>query len=178
MSLRVFILGNLCEGNHHPYDIKKMLKSDNLEDVQKINDGRLYYNFEVLLKQGYIEKIEVTREENRPEKTTYGITDAGRKVLEEEIYAAFKNFKDVKSLYSSTVFLKHADPVKLAFLIEEAIQKLQTAKKRIVEDWNLLKHRTPLNVHLIQEHSLSFMELEISWLKKLLAYVRGELSEL
>ncbi|WP_422658792.1 PadR family transcriptional regulator [Paenibacillus sp. EC2-1] len=178
MSLRVFILGNLCERNHHPYDVKKMLKGDNMEDVQKINDGRLYYNFEVLLKQGYIEKIEVTREENRPEKTTYGITEAGRKALEEEIYTAFKNFKDVKSLYSSTVFLKHADPVKLAFLIEEAIQKLQNAINRNVEDWKIIGLKTPLNVHLVQEHSLNYMELEVSFLKKLLAFVRGELTAL
>ena len=178
MSLRVFILGNLCESNHHPYDIKKMMKHDNMEDLQKINDGRLYYTFEVLLKQGFIQKVEVIRDENRPEKTTYGITEEGRKVLEEEIYAVFRNFKDVQSLYSSTIFMKHADPTKLAFLIEEAIHKLQSAIKRNADEWRLLKHKTPLNVHLIQEHSLNYMELEVSWLQKLLSYVRGELTEL
>lgn len=173
MSLRVFILGILCEGNHHPYDIKKMFKRDNMDDVYKINDGTLYYTFEVLLKKDCIEKIEVLRDENRPEKTTYGITDKGRTTLEQEIYTNFKNFKDIQSLYSSTLFLKHTDLTKLGFIIEEGIAKVRDKIQRNHDEWDTIANDTPQTVHLIQDHVLRQMELEVEWLEKLLVHVRG-----
>lgn len=174
MSLQVFILGILSEGNHHPYDIKKMFKRENMEDIHKITDGTLYYNFEALLKKGCIEKVEVTREDNRPEKTTYAITKKGKETLEQEIYGSFKNFKDIKSLYSPTLFLKHADPVKLAFLIEEGIENLKGKITRNKEEWDLLKDKTPPHVHLIQDYALSQLELDMGWLQKLLVYVQDK----
>ncbi|WP_068776678.1 PadR family transcriptional regulator [Paenibacillus sp. FJAT-26967] len=174
MSLQVFILGVLCAGNHHPYDIKKMFKRKNIDEIQKINDGTLYYNFDVLLKKGYIEKIEVTRDENRPQKTTYGITDAGRQALEQEIYTKFKNFTDVESLYSAALFIKHADPNKLAFLIEEGIEKLQGKIQHHHEIWLTIRDESPPIIHLIQDHTLSRIKLELDWLEKLLVHVKNE----
>lgn len=172
MSLRVFILGILCEGNHHPYDLKKMFKRNGMEDVYKVTDGTLYYTFEVLLKKDCIEKIEVLRDENRPEKTTYGITDKGRETLEQEIYTNFKNFKDIPSLYSSTLFLKHTDLTKLGFIIEEGITKVQERIQRNHDEWDALVHDTTRTVHFIQDHVLRQMELEVAWLQQLLLYVR------
>lgn len=47
MSLQIFILGILSEGEHHPYDLKKQVLKP-LDNSFPINDGTLYYNFEVL----------------------------------------------------------------------------------------------------------------------------------
>ncbi|MFS0840999.1 PadR family transcriptional regulator [Paenibacillus sp. 1P03SA] len=174
MSLQIFILGILCEGNHHPYDIKKMFKKNNIEDVHKINDGTLYYNFDVLLKKGYIEKREVIREDNRPEKTTYGITPKGREFLEQEIYASFRNFTGVESLYSSTLFLQHADKNKLIFLIEEVIDKMRNRSEQQNQDWEAFKDKTPPSVHLIQDYVHNRMKLESEWLVKLLDFVKND----
>lgn len=66
-----------------------------MEDTVKINDGTLYYNFEVLLKKGLIRKVEVVQTDNRPEKTTYSITEDGVKMLEEGIYDSFRKMTDI-----------------------------------------------------------------------------------
>lgn len=167
MSLQIFILGVLSSGHHHPYDIKKMFKQNVLDESSKINDGTLYYNFEVMLKKGYIEKIEVIRDDNRPEKTTYGITPLGKEYLEQEIYASFKNFTRVDALYSSVLFLKHADPKKLMFLIEEAKEKVQNKIKADTAFWEAVRDETPPAVHLIHDHSLSLLKIDLEWLNKL-----------
>ncbi|GAB6991136.1 PadR family transcriptional regulator [Paenibacillus pini] len=172
MSLQIFILGVLYSGNHHPYDIKKMFKKDNLEDIHTITDGTLYYNFDVLLKKECIEKISVTRDVNRPEKTTYGITDKGRETLQQGIYNSFKQLKDIPSLYSPTIFLKYVDKNKVAFLIEEGIEKFQGQLERNLLEWEVIQHEAPQSAHLIQEHVLNQKRLELDWLKKLLAYVQ------
>lgn len=38
-------------------------------------EGMIYYNFEVLYKKGFIEKIEMIQSENRLDKMMYGIID-------------------------------------------------------------------------------------------------------
>ncbi|MBP2001361.1 DNA-binding PadR family transcriptional regulator [Paenibacillus shirakamiensis] len=174
MSLQIFILGTLSEGDHHPYDLKKKVLKP-LEKTISINDGTLYYNFEVLLKKGYIQKKDVIQTENRPEKTTYGITDLGRQALQEEIYAAFQKCTDIKSLYSSLVFLDKVDATKLAYLIEEAITKLQK-RATLIEDTDptfpdvMPKKQKP--IQLIADHAYHAVQNDIAWLKKVLAYVR------
>ncbi|MFC3746026.1 PadR family transcriptional regulator [Paenibacillus sp. GCM10012306] len=174
MSLQIFILGMLSEGEHHPYDIKKMILKP-LENTVSINDGTLYYNFEVLLKKGLIKKLQVVQSDNRPEKTTYGITDKGRIVLEEEIYDVFKKFNDIRSLYSSLMFLDKVDPHKLAYVIEEAIARLEKRVSMIEgSDPELLEvpEEKREAVSLIVEHANQTFLKDIDWLHKLLASVR------
>lgn len=130
MTLPIFILGTLSEEACHPYDIKKKI-THVLGDIFVINDGALYYQFEALLKKGWIEKLDVAQNGNRPEKTNYGITSRGLSALETEIYNEFLNFKDVTSLYSSLFFLHKVDKQKLASIIEEAIQKRKIKIRQI-----------------------------------------------
>lgn len=172
MSLQIYILGVLCEGYHHPYDVKKMLKHNNADDLYKVSDGTLYYNFEALLKKGCIQKIEVSREENRPEKTTYGITPKGREVLEQDIYASFKNFKGMRAIYASTLFQKHADKQKLIYLIEDLIDNLQAKNDYYNKVWTTLQHGTPEEFHLVKEYTHNQMIIDLEWLQKLLDFVR------
>ena len=176
MSLQIFILGTLSEGDHHPYDIKKLVLKALDNTLTSINDGTLYYNFQVLLKKGWIKKVEVVQSENRPEKTTYGITDVGRKALEEEIYAAFKNISDINSLYSSLLFLDKVDKNKIAYLIEEAIEKLNK-KIQIIEQADPELTDIPLErreaVHLIVNHAHHSIKNDMNWLSKLLISVRS-----
>lgn len=174
MSLQIFILGLLSEGDHHPYDIKKMVHKS-LVNTIPINDGTLYYHFDVLLKKESIKKIKVIQSEGRPEKTTYGITDKGLKLLEEEIYSAFQNFADMKTLYSSLLFLDKVDKHKLAYLIEEAIDRLNKKIQTIEQaDFELpsIPPDKKTAVKLITDHAHQSLKNDINWLEKTLAYVR------
>ncbi|WP_042352894.1 PadR family transcriptional regulator [Bacillus massiliigorillae] len=174
MSLQIFILGVLSAGNHHPYDIKKMFKKNNIDELSKISDGTLYYNFESLLKQGCIEKIEVIRDENRPDKTTYGITAKGREALEQKIYNSFKNYTSISSLFSSTIFLKYVDTNKVAFLLEEIINKLKEKIERYDILWDEIHPDSTPAIHLIQSYTHNQMKVDLEWLERLLLFVRSQ----
>ncbi|MHA6530609.1 PadR family transcriptional regulator [Paenibacillus sp. BAC0078] len=175
MTLQIFILGILSEGEHHPYDLKKQVFKP-LEHYISINDGTLYYNFEVLTKKGLIQKIKVIQTDNRPEKTTYGITDKGREALAEEIYAIFQNFTHITSLYSSLLFLDKVDRQKLGFIIEESINRLNK-KLQLIEKADFKLSDVPdarkKAVQLIAEHSYQTLQNDIAWLQKLLIEVRS-----
>lgn len=172
MSLQIFILGVLCSGNHHPYDLKKMFNQSNFDESSRISDGTLYYNFEVLFKKGFIEKIDVIHDEHRPSKTTYGITPKGKLELEQQIYASFKNFTSIKSVYSSTIFLKHADKQKLIYLIEDVLHNLREKIDKYDQLWDSIQNETPESVQMIQEYFHQQMHIDYQWLEKLLEYVK------
>ncbi|AIQ31596.1 hypothetical protein P40081_28210 [Paenibacillus sp. FSL P4-0081] len=175
MSLQIFILGILSEGEHHPYDLKKQVLKP-LDNSFPINDGTLYYNFEVLLKKGLIQKIKVEQTDNRPEKTTYGITEKGRETLVEEIYSAFQNLTNFTSLYSSLFFLDKVDSRKLAYLIEDAIERLNR-RKLLIENGDSELSNIPdskkFSVRLISEHAHQSVQNDIALLHKLLLEVKG-----
>lgn len=180
MSIQLYILGTLVSGNYHPYMIKKKLADSLPSDTMlKISDGKLYYNFDTLQKKGYIEAVEVVHEDHRPDKTLYAITDLGRKALEEKIYNSFKNISNVRELYVSIYFLKYVDPQKVAFILEDQIQKEKEYRdKNNKIDPNAvqlqqLDEKTKQSVLFIAEHSFGLADLNIEWLEKVLEFVKN-----
>lgn len=176
MSLQIFILGVLSEGHHHPYDLKKIFKKNKMDEVSEINDGKLYYNFESLLKKGCIEKIEVVRDENRPEKTVYGITPKGKDILRDKIYDSFANFKSIRSIYSSVIFMKYTDLDKSAYLLDEVVKRLKEKIAHYDEVWASIQDKTPDSVHIIQDYTHNQMRVDLAWLEKVVQFVRNGLT--
>ncbi|HEY3562204.1 MAG TPA: PadR family transcriptional regulator [Kribbella sp.] len=72
------VLGSLGERPMHPYEISTMLRARGKDQSIKVNYGSLYSIVSSLEKHGFIEAQETVREGNRPERTVYRITDAGR----------------------------------------------------------------------------------------------------
>ncbi|WP_168735415.1 PadR family transcriptional regulator [Cohnella fermenti] len=179
MSLQIFILGILCEGHRHPYDIKKIFKRESLAPEARITDGKLYYHFEALAKLGYVERVMVSREENRPERTMYGITEAGREALVEMIYKNFRSFKDVTDLYPSVLFLHHASKERVIGLMEDGIDELTRKMRRYeqilaeVVPPDHAEHPIVQNAKILQEHTIHRIRGDLDWLLKVLDKVKA-----
>ncbi|RUS49023.1 PadR family transcriptional regulator [Cohnella sp. AR92] len=178
MSLQIFILGILCEGHRHPYDIKKIFKQENIAPEVKVSDGTLYYHFEALAKQKYIERIMVSKEENRPERTLYGITDLGREALVEMIYKSFRTFKDITNLYAPILFLHHASKERVIGLIEDCMDAINKKIHRYDKAWSTVpkqheNHPTVRNAAFLHEHSMSRARVDLEWLGKILDYAKA-----
>lgn len=65
----------------HPYQMASVLRRTGKENDMKIKWGSLYTVIQNLEKHRYIEAVSSHREGRRPERTLYGITDAGRAEL-------------------------------------------------------------------------------------------------
>ncbi len=79
---KAFMLGLLMEKNRHPYEVQQLLKNSEMKYYIKITKGSLYYTFEQLEKKGFIEVVDIIRNEQRPEQTIYGITQSGKQEFE------------------------------------------------------------------------------------------------
>ena len=71
------LLSLLTERPMYPYEMASKLCEYGKDQASKINWGSLYTVEQNLEKHGFIEAVEVAREGRQPERTTYGITEAG-----------------------------------------------------------------------------------------------------
>lgn len=81
--LGVMVLALLREGAMHPYEMVRLLRQRRDDRMVSITNGTLYHTVDRLNQQELLVEVGVDREGNRPERTTYRLTDAGRDAVTE-----------------------------------------------------------------------------------------------
>lgn len=75
--MAVMVLALLREGDMHPYEMGSLMRARREERLLTITNGTLYNTVSRLRDMGLIDEVGTDREGNRPERTTYTLTDAG-----------------------------------------------------------------------------------------------------
>ena len=81
--LGVMVLALLGEGDMHPYEMIRLMRFRRDDRLVPITNGTMYHTVGRLEKAGLLVEVGVDREGNRPERTTYAVTDAGRAAVTE-----------------------------------------------------------------------------------------------
>lgn len=79
--LALAVLSYLTQQPMHPYQLGRTLRDHDDARSIKYNQGSLYMVVQQLAKAGFIVAQETTRAGQRPERTVYALTDAGRREL-------------------------------------------------------------------------------------------------
>jgi DNA-binding PadR family transcriptional regulator len=79
--LALAVLSYLTRGPMHPYELSRTLREHGDDRSIKFNHSSLYMVFGQLVQAGFLVAQETEREGQRPERTIYAITDAGREEL-------------------------------------------------------------------------------------------------
>lgn len=77
--LGLAVLSYLTQRPMHPYEVSRTLREHGDQRSIKFNHGSLYMVFQQLAKAEFIVEQETSRTGQRPERTVYAITDAGRR---------------------------------------------------------------------------------------------------
>ncbi len=85
MSIKHAILGLLTSGPLHGYELKTAYE-DELVPGAQLNFGQVYKSLERLSRDGLVSH-DVVRQDVRPDKKVYGLTEAGREELDRWIRA-------------------------------------------------------------------------------------------
>lgn len=83
--LAVAALALLAEGPTHPYEMYQTLVTRSEDRLVKVRPGSLYHTVDRLARQGLVRATGTEREGNRPERTTYEITEEGTLALGERV---------------------------------------------------------------------------------------------
>ena len=76
--LALAVMSYLSQQPMHPYELGRTLREHGDARSIKFNHGSLYMVVGQLARAGYITELETSREGQRPERTVYALTDAGR----------------------------------------------------------------------------------------------------
>src|SRR6478752_2015832 len=79
--LGVMVLALLREGDMHPYEMMRMMRHRRDDRLVPIQNGTFYHTVGRLQRAGLLDEVGVDRDGNRPERTTYTLTDSGREVV-------------------------------------------------------------------------------------------------
>src|ERR1700716_2669346 len=79
--LALAVLSYLTRQPMHPYELSRTLRDNDDGRSIKFNQGSLYMVVQQLARAGFVAEQETTREGQRPERTVYALTDAGRQEL-------------------------------------------------------------------------------------------------
>ena len=85
--LGVMLLALLHEGDMHPYEMIRLLRLRHDDRLVPVTNGTVYHTVGRLQKLGLLAEQGVDREGNRPERTTYRVTEAGRNMVPEWVRA-------------------------------------------------------------------------------------------
>jgi DNA-binding PadR family transcriptional regulator len=79
--LGVMVLALLREGDMHPYEMMRLMRQRRDDRLVPIQNGTFYHTVGRLERAGLLAEVGVDRDGNRPERTTYTLTDSGREVV-------------------------------------------------------------------------------------------------
>ena len=134
MAIQIFILSKLMEENTYPYKLKKQLSVPiPLDRLGGLTESKLYYHFDVLVRQGLIEPVKIIKEENRPDKQVFAITNKGREVLPKKIYSLFEKADTISEMTAGIASIHYAER-------DKVIEILERKRERILKQWDQIKY--------------------------------------
>lgn len=85
--LAITVLALLNEADMHPYEMYQLLRQRRGDRLVKLRPGSLYHTVARLERDELVVATGTHRDGNRPERTTYTISDAGRSALTDQVAA-------------------------------------------------------------------------------------------
>ncbi|WP_141211023.1 PadR family transcriptional regulator [Enemella dayhoffiae] len=83
--LALVTLAIISEQPRHPYDVYATMRQRREEQTVKLSAGTLYHTINRLAECELLAEVGTDREGNRPERTVYRITEAGRTALDNKV---------------------------------------------------------------------------------------------
>lgn len=81
--LGLMVLALLHEDDMHPYEMIRLMRQRHDDRIVTLTNGTVYHTVARLERCGLLAELGVDRDGNRPERTTYTLTDAGREAVPE-----------------------------------------------------------------------------------------------
>lgn len=165
MTQDIVLLGLLCEGPKHGYEMKKLIEED-LGRFMELSSGPIYYGLKNLEARGLVTKT-IGQHGRRPEKHIYKITDKGRKEFRNLLHRNFLTLhRPFHNLDLSLYFLKFLEPPEVLKMIRERLAGLRQIRLWAHQlEKSLRQEGKPYHLIAISEHIYLTVQVEIDFIK-------------
>ena len=170
------LLGLLMGKPRHGYELKRTIDSM-LENVAAVTSGTLYYTVRRMQDKGWVTGRR-ERKGNRPERTVYSITPAGRRefrrLLRQSLFAEERPYF---SFDLGLYFCGYAGLDVLEEAVDARLDDLQKYRRRLEEIERRHPGRWPFHLYYIKERGRLLLESGETWYRRLKDKVRRKRSE-
>ncbi len=177
--LGVAALALLVERAMHPYEMYQTLIQRSEDRWVKVRPGSLYHTVDRLAGQGFVRATGTEREGNRPERTTYEITEQGSLALSERVAGILGTPINEYPEFPLGLGEAHNLPVRTVVqLLRNRVAHLQ-ADRDLIERGirDLEAKRLPRKYWINAQYIRELRQVELTWLETLIDDLEsGELS--
>lgn len=165
------VLAFLLEEPMHPYLMRQRVQERGKGRVANLaQPNSVYQAMDGLHRQGLIRVRETSRQERRPERTVYEITEEGERTLRRWLAAMLSDpgheFPDFPAALSVLMLL---DPKEAARLLGARVDALENRLQELPQAGGPL----PRLFRLEDEYQRAMIEAEIEWVRSLVDDLRG-----
>jgi len=171
--LALAVLSYLTMRPMHPYELSRTLRDNGDARSIKFNHGSLYMVVQQLAKAGFIAEVETSREGQRPERTVYAITDAGRREardwLSELIGQPEHEYPHFVTALSLVAALPPGEVVPLLRTRLEALAGQRAEIQGMID--STLSQGVPRLFLVEEEYRLALLDAESAFVERLIAEI-------
>lgn len=169
--LAIAVLALLEERPMHPYEAYQLLITRREDMLVKVRPGSLYHTVTRLADQGLVQAEGVDRDGNRPERTTYRITEAGRTTLRTRIAEILRNPGREYPVFPLALGEAHNLPApEVLALLRERVERLaqDLADIDMMSQW-AGEHGVPRPYWIALPYLRATIAADIAWVENLIS---------
>ncbi|WP_306360716.1 helix-turn-helix transcriptional regulator [Nocardia sp. CC227C] len=176
--MAIAVLALLEERPMHPYEMYQLLMTRREDHLIKIRPGSLYHTVDRLTLHGFAAAEGTDRAGNRPERTIYRMTDAGRAVLRGQVTELLRRPLREYPIFPVALAESHNLPREQVLeALRERIARLDgdIAELDALRAW-VRRKSVPRRYWMVLDYLRAQQATEIDWLRDLVAELEsGEL---
>ncbi len=167
--LALAVMALLYERPMHPYEMVSLMRERGHHESVRLRYSSLYSVVEVLGREGLISPRETVREGRRPERTVYGLTEAGRvEFLSWLCELLRKPVKEYTQFAAGLTFLAALAPSEARALLEERTRLLEEEVGEMRSRLDAAMQQGVARLFLLEnEHELVLRGAELEWVRRL-----------
>jgi DNA-binding PadR family transcriptional regulator len=168
--LGVAALGLLDERSMHPYEMFQLMVQRAEDRLVKVRPGSLYHTVDRLAQDGLVTALGTERAGNRPERTVYEITDAGRLALSDRVADLLGTPVNEYPVFPLAVAEAHNLPADtVAALLRRRLEQQDAVIRSYQAGLESVRARgVPRRYWVDAELSLALLRAETDWIRTFL----------
>jgi DNA-binding PadR family transcriptional regulator len=174
--LALAVMALLFERPMHPYEMVSTLRERGKHESVRFKYSSLYSVVEALQREGLILPLETRREGRRPERTVYGLTEAGRAEFLTWLRELLREpVKEYTQFAAGLSFIPALPPTEAVALLKERVRLLEKEVEGMRSRMDDAVEQGLARLFLIEaEHDLVLREAEFRWIRELTREIESD----
>jgi DNA-binding PadR family transcriptional regulator len=173
--LALAVMALLFERPMHAYEMVSTMRERHKHEAIRLRYSSLYSVVGALKREALVAELETRRDGRRPERTVYGITEAGRAEFLNWLRELLREpVKEYTQFAAGLSFVAALPPLEATTLLEQRVRRLEEEIEGMrsgMED--AMAGGLPRLFLVEEEHELVLREAELSWVRGLVREIRG-----